>query len=248
MATYFNINYEFSDASALARIDAAVKSEVAGYICVADGNILQQVHNDMEYRSVVNGSLFSICDSSWVPMYLKQIHGISVSQYSGSRIFNDILSLKKYRMYFLGGSGKILDSLKEQLTAKYDERIAGMKFDELPFCDVNDFDYQSIAAAINADNPDIVWVSLGAPKQEIFMNRLRPFLKRGVIIAVGAVFKFYSGVSEKRAPQWIVRCHLEFLYRLLSSPKKQFIRCSQIIRTLPSIIKEEKAQARNKAQ
>lgn len=47
-----------------------------------------------------------------------------------------------------------------------------MTFYELPFCDVEDFDYQNIAQMIEKDKAEIIWIALGAPKQEIFMNRL----------------------------------------------------------------------------
>ena len=98
------------------------------------------------------------------------------------------------------------------------------------------FDYQKIADMVNADGADIIWVALGAPKQEIFMSKLNPFLKRGVMIAVGAAFKFYSGLEEKRAPEWMVKHHLEFVYRIFSEPKKQLKRCSWIIITLPGLL------------
>ena len=51
------------------------------------------------------------------------------------------------------------------------------------------------------------------------MDRLKPHLKRGVMIAVGAVFKFYSGVEARRAPKWIIKWHLEFVYRIFREPR-----------------------------
>ena len=86
---------------------------------------------------------------------------------------------------------------------------------------------------------DIIWVALGAPKQEIFMSKLKPHLKRGVMIAVGAAFKFHCGIDEKRAPQWMLKVHLEWVYRIMRSPKKQLKRCSMIILTLPRLLIEE---------
>ena len=71
------------------------------------------------------------------------------------------------------------------------------------------------------------------------MSRLKPYLKRGVMIAVGAAFKFYSGMDVKRAPKWMVKMHLEFVHRLLSEPKKQLKRCGWIVYTLPKILYEE---------
>ena len=104
---------------------------------------------------------------------------------------------------------------------------------------MDDFDYEDIARRVEASEADIIWVALGAPKQEIFMAKLKPYLRRGVMIAVGAAFKFYSGTDEKRAPQWMVKAHLEWVYRILCSPKKQLKRCSMIILTLPRLLVEE---------
>ena len=71
------------------------------------------------------------------------------------------------------------------------------------------------------------------------MDRLKPHLKRGVMIAVGAVFKFYSGVEARRAPKWIIKWHLEFVYRIFREPKKQLKRCGMILFTLPELLLRE---------
>lgn len=239
MAEYFHINYNLDSTAVLTELDKQIAKDEVSYICVADGNILQLVHHDVKYRQVVNGGMFSICDSSWVPVFLKWIYGIRVCQYCGCQIFHDVLCKKKYRMFFVGSSARLLDVLQEKLTEEYDSRIKDMHFYELPFCGVDDFDYPAIAGIINKNCPDIIWVALGAPKQEIFMSRLKPYLNRGVMIAVGAVFKFYSGVAEKRAPQWMIRNRMEFVYRLLLGPRKQLKRCWAIVFALPAVLWNE---------
>lgn len=243
MEKYFHINYEFNPLVVQEGIAQRIAEKGTGYVCVADANILQQVHNDLNYRKVVEGAMFSICDSSWVPVFLKWIYGIDRSQYCGSMIFKDLIEMKRYRHLFIGTSTRVLNALKDNLMVM-DPAIKGMTFYEPPFCDVEDFDYPAIAEMINRDNPDIIWVALGAPKQEIFMSKLQPYLKRGVQIAVGAAFKFYSGLDEKRAPAWMRRSKLEFLYRIYAEPKKQFARCKQIVLTLPGIIREESRRKR----
>lgn len=242
MERYFNIRYEFDRQAVQERIAQQVAQQEAGYICVADANILQQVHNDLSYRKVVDGAMFSISDSSWVPVFLKWIYGIKREHYCGSMIFMDIIEMKRYRQFFMGTSTKTLKALKGNLT-KIDPAMEGMTFYELPYMDVEDFDYPAIAEMVNRDNPDIIWVALGAPKQEIFMSKLAPYLHRGVQIAVGAAFKFYSGLEEKRAPSWMRRGKLEFIYRIYADPKKQWARCKQIICSLPRIIREERRRA-----
>lgn len=238
MRTYFNIRYEFDRVAVLDRIDDQIHSGKADYICVADGVILNTANRNKEYLKVINGGLFSICDSSYVPLYIKWIHGEKYDQYCGSQIFIDIVRSRKYRMIFLGTKQKILDGLKHNLL-EINPDVKGMKFIELPFREVTKFDYPAIAKMINEDKADIIWIALGAPKQEYFMSYLKPHLNKGVIIAVGAAFKFYSGLDVNRAPQWMVRHHLEFMHRIVKEPKKQFRRCFHIIRTLPILLVKE---------
>ena len=114
-----------------------------------------------------------------------------------------------------------------------------MQFVELPFRKVEEFDYPEIARMVEADGADIIWVALGAPKQEIFMSRLKPYLHHGVMIAVGAAFKFFSGTEVSRAPQWMIRCHLEFVHRIFKEPRKQLARCWGIIESLPRLLWQE---------
>ncbi|MBQ0085558.1 MAG: WecB/TagA/CpsF family glycosyltransferase [Prevotella sp.] len=244
--TVFHIYYEPDKSKVLSGIDERIKTREPGYICVADGNILTMVHKNIEYRKVVQGSMFSIVDSSWVPLLVKYIYGYKWEQYCGSQIFDDMTKMKRYRMYFLGSSQKVLDALKKEMV-EVDANILDMTFKELPFCKVEEFDYEDIAANINADNPDIIWVALGAPKQEQFAARLVKHLNRGVVIPVGAVFNFRSGLGIKRAPQWMVKMHLEFVYRIFSEPSKQIKRCYNIISTLPVIILEEYRKKNQKA-
>lgn len=244
METYFNIRYEFDKQEVRKAIDDALAAGKPGYICVSDGVILDRVNRDESYRKVVDGSMFSICDSSYVPLYVKWIYGIRHQQYCGSQIFMDLIEARKYRMFFMGTSQEILDGLKANL-AKIDERINGMTFYELPFSKVDEFDYPAIAEMVKKDGADIIWVALGAPKQEIFMSKLLPYLDRGVMIAVGAAFKFFSGVEAARAPQWMVKIHLEFVYRIFREPKKQIRRCWGIISTLPKLLIDEKRRKNN---
>ncbi len=235
MQTYFNIRYEFDKKAVHERIDGQLERNEADYICASDGVAMTIANRDSENLKVANGGMFSICDSSYIPLYIKWIYGVRYEQYCGSQIFMDIIRSRKYRMFFMGTSQNILDGLKENL-AKENPDVEAMTFYELPFCTVDEFDYPAIAKMVDDDKADIIWVALGAPKQEIFMNRLKPHLNSGVMIAVGAAFKFFSGTEVKRAPEWMVKHHLEFVYRIFSEPKKQLKRCGWIIATLPGLL------------
>lgn len=243
MEKFFDIKYEFD----VPTIHQAIEGEIAqgrpNYICVADGNIPTMVYHNQEYRKVINGGLFSICDSSWVPQFVKWIYGHKRTHYCGSDIFIDIVRSRKYRMIFLGTKQKVLDALQQNLQ-KYNPDVAGMTFKELPFCNIEEFNYKEIATMVEEDKADIVWVALGAPKQEIFMSRLKPHLKNGVIIAIGAAFNFYSGLRNvpQRCPLWMRKLHMEFVHRIITEPKKQIKRSFRIVATLPMILKKERMQ------
>ncbi len=234
MHTYFNINYELDKRQVHQSIASVIDRREKAYICVADGVVMNTANRDKDYQNVVNGGLFAICDSGWVPLYLKSIYGIKYEQYCGAEIFKDIVSSGKYRMIFMGTSQKTLDALQKELMVM-NPNVKDMKFVELPFRDVEDFDYPEIAKMIEEDGAQIIWVALGAPKQERFMNRLLPYLKSGVMLGVGAVFKFYSGQEESRCPEWIQKHHLEFVYRIYQDPPKQLKRCFWIVATLPKL-------------
>lgn len=239
LETYFKIRYEFDRDQIHDKVNTRLQLPGSDYICVSDGVVLNSANRDDEYLDVVNGGMFSICDSSFVPLYLKWLYGIKREQYCGSQIFADyVYRLPKKRMIFLGGSQQVLDALQKKL-ANDRADILDMKFIELPFMPVERFDYKNIADTIESDGADIIWVALGAPKQEIFMSNLKPYLNHGVMMGVGAVFKFYSGLEAKRAPEWMVKHHMEFVYRIFSEPKKQLRRCSWIVATLPKLLFQE---------
>ena len=240
MNTFFNINYEFNKEEIHRKIESAKQ----GYICVADGVVMNTANRDEEYLKIVNGGLFAICDSSWVPEYIKSIYGVRYEQYCGADIFEDIVSSRKYRMMFLGTSKETLDALRNEIGKTMNPDVMNMKFVELPFCDVEDFDYPEIAKMIEEDGAKVIWVALGAPKQERFMNRLLPYLNQGVMIGVGAVFKFYSGCGERRCPTWMQKTHQEFLFRIMQSPRKQLKRCWGILKSLPRLYMEERRRAK----
>lgn len=238
MKIYFNIRYEFDRDEVHRAIERRLTAPESDYICVADGVILNTAHRDAGYLNVINGGMFSICDSSYVPLYIRWIYGHRYRQYCGSEIMSDIVRSRKYRMIFLGAQEHVLEGLRSRLS-EWNEDVMDMKFIELPFMDMKDFNYPDIARQIEEDGAEIVWIALGAPKQEQFMALLKPHLHHGVMIAVGAVFKFFSGVGTRRAPDWMVRNHLEFVHRLATEPGKQFRRCFDILRTLPALLLEE---------
>lgn len=243
---YFGVRLEFDKDKLDKTVFDAIENGGPGYVCSVESNNLTCAYRDPEFLNVLNGALVNNCDGSVLAKILGRLHKKDLSSYIGADIFIKYIKMCRFRQFFLGNTPEVLAGLKNNLS-KIDPAIEGMHFETLPFASVDGFDYQGIADMINKDNPDIVWVSLGAPKQEIFMSRLKPFLNRGVMFGFGAIFNFNAGVGDvKRAPGWMLKLHLEWLHRALEQPKKNIPRYWRFVRSLPGMIRNEKQYLRNR--
>ena len=108
-----------------------------------------------------------------------------------------------------------------------------------PVQTVEEFDYASIAKTVNKFEPDIIWVSLGAPKQEYFMSYLVNYLNSGVLIGVGQAFALTASGRKNKTQTTFRKFKLEWLYRLITEPGKTFSRLIKEIWYLPQIIVKE---------
>jgi len=239
MKKYFNVYIEFDKDKVNTIIDNTIKEQGKGYVCSVESNNLTVANLNKAFNDVLNQALVNICDGSILALILGKIHHLDFKPYIGADLFINYIRMRKYRQYFLGNTQPVLDGLKSNLS-EIDPLIKDMPFIELPFRTVEEFDYKAIADEINKYSPDIIWVSLGAPKQEFFMKNLLPYLERGVMFGFGAIFNFNAGVGQvKRAPKWMRKCKLEWLYRAFEEPKKNIPRYWNFIRVLPSLIISE---------
>ena len=217
-----------------------------GYVCSVESNNLTVANKDPEFLRVLNGALINICDGSVLALILGLIHGQRFESYIGADLFAKYVQMRRYKQFFLGNVHSVLEALRSNL-ARIDPAIEHMVFEELPFKDVDGFDYSRIAAMINREKPDIIWVSLGAPKQELFMSRLLPHLDQGVMFGFGAILNFYAGIGPvTRAPKIMLNLKLEWLHRAIQEPRKNIPRYLKFILILPWLIHSEMRRVRSK--
>ncbi|MGF1615991.1 MAG: WecB/TagA/CpsF family glycosyltransferase [Gammaproteobacteria bacterium] len=248
MDKYFNVNIEFDRQKVDNIVVSTIRNRGKGYVCSIESNNLTIANIDPEFNKVVNESLVNICDGSVLARIIGFVHKKSYRSYIGADLFLSFIEKRAFKQYFLGNTQEVLDGLKKNLSIK-DPNIQNMRFVPLPFKRVEEFDYEAIAADINKYQPDIIWVSLGAPKQEIFMHRLLPHLEKGIMFGFGAIFNFNAGTgSVKRAPQWMRKWKVEWLYRAFEEPKKNIPRYYRFICRLPGLISQEYRQVRKQRQ
>ena len=194
------------------------------YICVSNVHTIVTALEDASYQDIQNGGIMAMPDGGPLSTignkrgftYMKRTTGPS---YMGE-IFK-ISAEKGYRHYFYGSTDETLEKLYQQLTDAYPGlQIAGMY--SPPFRPMTEEEDAAIVERINKTNADFVWIGLGAPKQEMWMAAHQGIIK-GLMVGVGAGFDYYAG-NISRAPEWMQKSNLEWLYRLIQDPKRLFKR------------------------
>ena len=132
--------------------------------------------------------------------------------------FSQLSAKKGYRNYYFGGAEGIPEKLADNLTSRF-RGLQVVGTHSPPFHPLTLEEEQDIVDQINATNPDIVWVCLGSPKQELWVAKFRDRLNAPILIGVGSAFDFLSG-RKPQAPRWMQRSALEWLFRLLTEPRR----------------------------
>jgi len=125
---------------------------------------------------------------------------------------------KGYRSYFYGDTEQTLTALAATVAREYPgHQVVGSY--SPPFRQLTAAEDDAIIERINAARPDVLWVALGLPKQDVWIHERLKRLKVPVSIGVGAAFAFVAG-TVSRCPDWIGNAGFEWVYRFLREPKK----------------------------
>ncbi|MCY1723249.1 WecB/TagA/CpsF family glycosyltransferase [Prolixibacteraceae bacterium Z1-6] len=232
MEKYFKIQFEF-DHKKLEQTIIETSEKGKGYCCFIDSNMLIEAHKkrDNEILDILNNSLINSCDGSYIAKFASLIYHKSLKSYNGPQFFNKFI-LHPVKHCIVGNTDNVFQKIKRKVERSHKD--SELHFIPLPYMEPNQFDYISIARHINTIQPRYIWISLGAPKQEIFMSKLLPHLNSGVMLGVGAALNYFSG-DIRDIPHWITKLNLIWIYRIFTEPKKQLSRVCKIIRYYPRI-------------
>ena len=129
--------------------------------------------------------------------------------------------------FFCGGNPGVADKLKMEVRRKFkNDAVVGTY--SPAFLPIDQYPFKEIGDQINKSSPNVVWIGLSTPKQELFAARLKPFLKVNYIITVGAAFDFHVD-KVVQAPRFISRMGLEWLFRLIMEPRRLFKRYAEVV-------------------
>lgn len=194
------------------------------YICVSNVHTTVMAYRDAAYRNVQNSGAMALPDGQPLSIVSRNRGFKEAQRVPGPDLMPRILKLseeKGYKHYFYGSTEKTLVQLKKVLLETYPKlQIVGMY--SPPFRTLTEEEDAQIVAQINDTRPDFVWVALGAPKQENWMYQHKDKVN-GLMIGVGAAFDFIAGTT-KRAPAWMQKLCLEWVFRILQDPKRMLPR------------------------
>jgi N-acetylglucosaminyldiphosphoundecaprenol N-acetyl-beta-D-mannosaminyltransferase len=182
---------------------------------------LWEAHRNPAFGRILRSADLWVPDGI-APIAVARIKGFSAARRTPGmdvmRTFLDLANEKGYSSYFYGDTDDTLTRLRANLERDYpNHRVAGTF--SPPFRPLTPEEDREIVEMINAARPDVVWVGLGLPKQDIWVHEHRDRLDARAAIGVGAAFGFLAG-KVKRCPDWLGNRGLEWAYRFAMEPRK----------------------------
>ena len=191
-------------------------------VAICNANTLVQSVKNLNLREAVNKFDVKTPDGYPVAKARSYLKKSPFERVDGFKVFLKTIEAgleNNTKHYFFGSSNVVTDKMCKKLKEKYPTiNIAGVFNPEVLDVDELILKYQSFFHDVDTD---IVWVSLGFPKQELFINNINSNNKN--FVGVGAVFEWVAGTKVK-APEWIADLGLEWILRLIQEPKRLFKR------------------------
>lgn len=196
-----------------------IASQEGGYICFSNVHTIVEAQKDVRLREITNNSFLSVPDGMPLSLVAKWRRMNDVSRVAGPDFMPYFIqSVKGLRHFFFGSTPETLEKMETNFRNQFPQASIVGSYSP-PFNAISDKEMEKILSIINGARPDVVWVGLGAPKQEYWMAEHWQNLKPAILMGVGAAFDFHAG-KIARAPEWMRKASLEWLYRLYKEPRR----------------------------
>lgn len=187
--------------SAIEAIKDAALSGRGGYICVSNMRMIRFAGKDKDYQQLMDGSMMNLPDGTPLT-WLGKLWGLNdIACTSGPALFKRMLGedAPNCKHYLLGDTDDVIADILKLNKEIYHANIVGAE--ALPFCSVEEFDYEAISKRLKETGANIVWTAMRAPKQDQFNQILCKHIDGVVAIGVGRAFRLLTG-SVQEAPNW----------------------------------------------
>lgn len=199
-------------------IEKDIENNKKSFIVAINPEKILKARKDEKLKELLNNATYEIPDGIGVIYASKLRKGNIKTRITGIDSMEMLCKLseeKKYKIFMYGAKEETIKKAKENLEIKFPNiQIVGT---------INGYekDNDKIISSINKSKADIVFVALGSPKQEYWITENMYKVSAKIFQGVGGSFDVFSG-NIKRAPKWMQKIGLEWLYRLIKEPKRIF--------------------------
>lgn len=190
------------------------------YVCICNVHSLVTARHDEVFRNALINADMATPDGMPVTWMLRQMGFPDQQRINGPDLmwnYCELAERMNESIFLYGSTQKTLDNLQRRLNISFPKLVIAGSYSP-PFRTLSSEEDAEITDRINSSGAQVVFVSLGCPKQELWMQAHRGKIN-AVMVGVGAAFDYHAG-TIKRAPLWMQHHGLEWLHRLYSEPRR----------------------------
>lgn len=205
---------------ALDAVEALVVAGQGGSVFTPNVDHVVSVERNEAFRAAYSRAALSLADGMPLVWGSRLLGRPLPERVAGSDLVLPLLeraAQRGWRVFFLGANEGVADKAAEVVRQRYGTNVVGTDSPRIVLGDTAQV--ERIAAQLNAARPHLVLMAFGAPKQELLMDALRERVRPAVCLGIGASLDFIAG-TIKRAPGFMRRTGLEWLYRLGQEPRR----------------------------
>lgn len=203
----------------VAVLEEKLQKKEQAFVVTANAEIIMMCQQDKEYNNIVSKQADLVLPDGAGAVWAGRYLGNEVPErVAGFDLYNQLLKLsadKGYKAYFFGGAPGVAEAAKN----KAEELYPGVQIVGCRNGYFTEAEEEAIIKEINDAAPDMLFVALGAPKQEKWLVKYRKKLKPRVLMGIGGSFDVLAGKME-RAPKWMQEASLEWAFRLYKQPSR----------------------------
>jgi len=204
---------------ALEEITHLIESKRGGAVFTPNIDHVVTAEQDVDLRNAYAAVTLSLVDGQPLVWASRLLGSPLPAKISGSDLVMPLMkraAAKGWRVYLVGAAPGIAEQVAGMLTRELGVKIAGVDAPIVPAKpDLKEDD--PVIGRIRAARPEIVLVAFGCPKQELWIHAALPWIRPALALGVGTTFDFIAG-RVRRAPPWMSRSGLEWLFRLVQEP------------------------------
>lgn len=218
-------------------LERMLKGPAFNHLATVNPEFLVEAQKNNSFKNILNHTQLNVCDGFGITFWTKILYKKNIPRLTGVELAKTLCAIAAQHgksVYFIGGFG----------VAEKAAELMGQRYPDLKVAGAEDGDPQFLSKNIVQAKPDIILVAFGAPAQEGWIDQFKVDLKHTKIaVGVGGTFDFWTGKAT-RAPGFMQKAGLEWLWRLLTQPKTRAKRIWNAVVVFSYLVIKERIQGR----